>query len=116
KQLREGKTPRFVLHRDGKVPPRPSEGPFPPPVGSPKSVLGFWEAVSTSRGGIGSAIEFRPGGTVRTRMVIMHQGRYRIEGDRLVVGDEGASESAPLGKIENDRWTVEPADGPKVVR
>src|SRR5205085_1425076 len=82
---------------------------------APKGVLGVWESVSTSRGGIGHAVEFHADGTVRTWMVILHQGRYRVEGDRLVVGDGAESESGPLGKIEKDRWTVE-ADGTRLVK
>ncbi len=115
KELGEGKTPDFVPHRDGKVPPPPKQGPFPPPVTPPKGILGLWESVSTSRGGIGHAVELLADGTVRTGMVILHQGRYRVEGDRIVVGDGDESGSMPLGKIEGDRWTLE-AEGEKLVK
>jgi hypothetical protein len=115
KEVGQGKNPTFVPHRDGNVPSPPKPEPFPPSLETPKGVLGVWESTSTSRGGIGHAAEFHADGTVRMAMLILHQGRYRVEGDRLVIGDGENSESGPLGKIENDRWTVE-ADGTKVVK
>jgi hypothetical protein len=116
KELSDGKSPRFVPHRDGKVPPPPKQGPYPPPDGSPKGILGLWESTSRSRGGIGHAVEFFADGKVRTGMLILHDGRYRVDGDRLVVGDESESESIPLGTIDEDRWTVEHDEGEKVVK
>ena len=115
KDLAEGRTPRFVPHRDGKVPSRPKRE-LPPPAGTPDGILGLWESVSTSVGGIGSALELRADGTARTRMVILRHGRYRIDGDRLVAADGDASESVPLGTVGKDRWTVEGADGTRVER
>lgn len=115
KELEDGKNPKFVAHRDGKVPPPPKQVPLPPSLETPKGILGVWESTATSRGGIGDALEFLAEGKVRTAMVIQQQGRYRVEGDRLVVGEGEESESIPLGKIEKDRWTVE-EDGTTLVK
>src|SRR5688500_14091326 len=72
KTLGEGGSPKFVLHRDGKVPPeRSKDAPEPPSAGTPKGIVGLWESVSTSRGGIGFVFEFLADGTFRGRMVIL---------------------------------------------
>jgi hypothetical protein len=52
-----------------------------PPI---SSVVGQWESVERSRGGIGNIVEFRPDGTVSQLSAAMGDAIYRVEGSWLV--------------------------------
>jgi hypothetical protein len=49
------------------------------------ALLGRWRSLATSRGGIGSMLEFRAGGVVDFSPGAVVELRYRIEGDQLVL-------------------------------
>jgi hypothetical protein len=55
-------------------------------------VLGFWESVETSRGGIGSALELRADGSLRWSVVVLVESEYRLDDGRLVMLDESGGE------------------------
>jgi hypothetical protein len=68
-------------------------------------VLGFWESVETSRGGIGSALELRADGALRWSVVVLVESEYRLDDGRLVMLDEsGGEQEMPVtladGKME----------------
>ena len=91
-------------------------GAAPPPAPSavPDSLIGVWEPSERSMGGIGGVLEFtRDGRFVRT-MTILHDGYYRVEGDRLMFrekekGPEDAEGIRPFTIDGNE--LVFPTDG-----
>ena len=76
------------------------------------AVIGLWESVNTSRGGIGHTIEFRPDGTFVEATTVIVNMRYRLQGDELFVresgGKEPAKESATVVKI-SERTLIQTA-------
>lgn len=61
------------------------------PVPRETNLVGLWESKETSAGGIGRALEFRPDGTYVEATVVLVETPYRIDKDRLVLGDEDPS-------------------------
>ena len=63
--------------------PKPNQTPLP----------GLWESSTTSRGGIGHTLEFRPDGTFVEAVTIIVDLRYRVDGRKLYTFEPGASPS-----------------------
>jgi hypothetical protein len=89
----------------------------------PKSseLVGLWESASTSQGGIGHTIEFRPDGTIIEAATVIVDLHYRIVGDRLSVGAEPLPlEPDPTGattlRFEGARLLATAPDGTVVER
>ncbi|HEX6200455.1 MAG TPA: hypothetical protein VF150_09340 [Thermoanaerobaculia bacterium] len=56
------------------------------------ALVGFWESVETSMGGIGTALDFQPGGRLRQTVVVLLEGEYRLEDDRVVLDEDFGEE------------------------
>jgi hypothetical protein len=112
KALADGGTPKFLPERksprDPTAPKVRKDFGEPPPLGTPTGLVGFWESTAKSKGGIGNALDFRADGTVVAHMVVLVDGKYRIDGDQLVLETADADEPtrAPLGKVEGDTWKM----------
>jgi hypothetical protein len=72
--------------------------------------------MSQSRGGIGSALQFKPDGTVRSRLVVLVDGSYRVEDRALVVTMEGRESAIPLGEVGAEVWTLSPPGATEIVK
>lgn len=118
--LKEGGTPDLpaVRLRAADADPTPTARSARPPAVDPprQGIVGLWESMSQSRGGIGSAIQFRADGTLLTRLVVLVDGAYRIDGLTLVLSMEGQEVSVPLGEIVRDAWTLHPPGAEAIVK
>jgi hypothetical protein len=80
-------------------------------------LVGLWESRSTSKGGIGSTVEFRADGVAITSLTVLVNMVYRVSGDRL---DVATSEDQLKGdgmtfKVDADTLTQPSgADSPVV--
>jgi hypothetical protein len=61
-------------------------------------LVGLWDSATTSRGGIGSTLEFRADGTFVEATTVIVNGYYRIIDGRLVVGDQPLGSQADAAK------------------
>ena len=68
------------------------EGCAPPGSGE---LVGYWESVDRSRGSLGKMLELRPDGSFIEGMAVMLDRFYRVEGDRVAVGER------PLARMED---------------
>jgi hypothetical protein len=55
-------------------------------------LLGKWRSVTTSKGGIGALLDFRPGGRFEYIPAAIVAGRYSVEEQRLTIRDTGGEE------------------------
>jgi hypothetical protein len=91
-----------------------------PPAASPSPrLVGLWESVSTSRGGIGRTLELRADGTCVEATTVIVDLHYRVIGDRLVTADTPPAADADTSKatriaIAGDVLTQTGADGVEV--
>jgi hypothetical protein len=110
KTLAAGGAPKFLPDRKPAEPQAKREKRDigePPALATPDGLVGFWESVGRSRGGIGGAFEFGPDDTVRTHTLILVDLRYRVESDKLFTDDgDGDPDGVPLGAIGGDTWTI----------
>lgn len=74
-------------------------------------VLGFWESVETSRGGIGSALELRADGTLRWSVVVLVESEYRLDDGRLVMLDESGGEQEMPVTLRDGEMEMTAPDG-----
>jgi hypothetical protein len=51
-------------------------------------LVGLWESDVKSKGGIGTAMEFRSDGTYTMATTVLVDAFYRVVRDRLVIGDQ----------------------------
>ncbi len=75
------------------------------PVDETANLIGLWDSVKTSSGGIGQTLEFRGDGTFVEAATVLVDGYYRVIGDRLVVGQQPLGADAKQStriKIEGD--------------
>jgi hypothetical protein len=79
----------------------PGEGaPHDPDVGE-HGVVGFWESIERSRGGLGNTLDLRADGSVSTGICAMVEMRYALEGDRLTLRADGeAAGMLPALRVE----------------
>lgn len=60
-------------------------------------VVGFWESMETSQGGIGSALELRADGHLRWTVVVLVEAGYVLEEGKLFMLDEsGGRQELPV--------------------
>jgi hypothetical protein len=79
------------------------------------NLVGLWETASTTRGGIGHAIEFRPDGTYVESTVVIVDTPYRLVGNRLHTGSDTETGKSPTAAFEGGVLVQTAPDG-SVVR
>jgi hypothetical protein len=57
-----------------------------------RGILGFWESVETSEGGIGTALDLQDAGRLRQSVVVLVESAYRLEGGRVLMDDDSTAE------------------------
>jgi len=89
------------------------------PVDETANLIGLWDSVKTSSGGIGQTLEFRGDGTFVEAATVLVDGYYRVIGDRLVVGQQPLGADAKQStriKIEGDVFVQTGPDGTVIRR
>jgi hypothetical protein len=76
-------------------------------VSSRGDIVGRWEAIETTRGGLGSTLKFSPDGSFTFAFGPLLTGTYKLDGDKLIVTTfqhppEKATTEAHEIKIEGD--------------
>jgi len=84
------------------VAPPPAPSPVPPAL--PNPLVGVWEPVQRSMGGLGSVIEFTPDGRFIRTMGAIVDSHYRVDGDRLFLREK---ETGPEDTKLIRRFTVD---------
>lgn len=89
------------------------------PVPQSDQLVGLWESVEKSKGGIGHTVEFRPDGSYVEATAVLVDMYYRATGDQLTLSEKPVVETAEAGnsfpiKIEGDTLTQEMPGGPKI--
>lgn len=87
------------------------------PVAPESLLVGQWESVARSEGGVGTAIQFKPNGSVVAITVAMVEFKYSIDGDQLesrfVEPETGKVDDEPsTSTIRFDQDTLVKRDGP----
>ena len=88
------------------------------PVPKDLVLVGMWESRSTSKGGIGTVVQFRSDGTVVQTMTVLVNLSYAISGDQLMINNipEGkpSPETATRFKADAETFIRYGADGSEV--
>jgi hypothetical protein len=83
-----------------------------PPASS--DLTGLWESTQTSTGGIGNSVEFRADGTFVESPIVLVNGHYRVEGNRMFLterADERTSKDTRQFRIDGTTMVIESPDG-----
>jgi hypothetical protein len=80
-----------------------------PPAALGQTLVGQWESVERSPGGVGEVIEFRPDGTARQISAAMGDATYKLDGEWLLSfwkDRESGKTSALAGRVEIEGYDL----------
>lgn len=86
------------------------------------TLVGLWETVETSKGGLGEVVEFRADGSFTQAVATIVDSYYRLSGDLLSVDDAPLGEDAPPSatrtefrvRLEGDRLIATDSEGTRI--
>jgi len=85
-----------------------------------RSLVGLWESVARSRGGIGHTLEFKPDGSAVAAITVIVDQIYRVDAGKLLMADDEAAlkseTDGPKVEVQGTAFTLTSSNGEALVK